>query len=116
MRFEAQTFWLSEPLFDSLDSSFAPLPASDSFARYSFGSPFGGPVGAVGLGAGDGLLSGLPSAAWPFGFDDAVVACSGAGGAPAAPLSSEGRNAFARSVPPGRPSWSGRSRLSTPDA
>src|SRR5688572_17981831 len=99
MRFEAQIIRLSDPFFDSLDSSFAPFPASDSFARMTFGSPFGGPVGAVGLDA--GLLS-----AWPLGFDCAVEP-STAGAAPASALSSDGRNAFASSIPPGRPGCSG---------
>src|SRR6185295_10262135 len=99
MRLEAQIIRLSEPLLDSFETSLAPLPASDSFARKIFGSPVGGPLGAglgaaVGLGVGplcDSVLVLVLGLGAAPGGDDRADSMAGAG--PAAAVSSEGRKA-----------------------
>src|SRR6185312_13902026 len=112
MRFEAQTIRSSLPLLASLDCSSEPLPDSDGLVRKTFGSPSGGPL-ATGFGVGEDEAAGASLSVPPLGFEEApgCAAVAGpaatAGGAPAAVVSSDGRNALASSMPAGSPAWSG---------
>src|SRR4051812_1834843 len=108
MRFEAQIIRSSLPDFASFVCSSEPLPDSETFVRNTFGSPDGGPLGA-GFGVGDVAAAGAAASLEPLGFVAAAVAGPDAiaGGAPAAVVSSDGRNALANSIPPGRPACSG---------
>src|SRR6185369_16276044 len=97
-----QVIRLSEPFFASLSCSLAFFPASLTLIRKIEGSPSGGPL--LGFGAGAGLLSDGAGDEDGCGADGPGAAATGAeDGGP----SSDGRNAFASCVPPGRPSWSG---------